>query len=157
MEKKKQKCWLNSIFKFVGHLHKIRHNKQKKLIGFSWIQLDLHILPVRRTHIFSSTASPMDNQISHISDQISCQSKIKKHVEGVKNHFSCVLCMQVSISNSGQSGDRPIHRRHITDPQAFLMEIRHRTPNPCLIGIMIPISKKIIEAPSTMHSKKRHL
>lgn len=95
----------------------------------------------------------MNNQISHISDQVGRQSEVKEHVNGGKDHLPCVFGVQVSVADGREGGDRPVHGSHISVPQASLEEVGHGSPDPGSAGIMIPCGEQIIEATSTVNGK----
>lgn len=105
------------------------------------------------TYVSSSSAGAMNNQISHISDQVGRQSEVKEHVNGGKDHLPCVFGVQVSVADGREGGDRPVHGSHISVPQASLEEVGHGSPDPGSAGIMIPCGEQIIEAASTVNSK----
>lgn len=109
------------------------------------------------TYKLSGLASSMDDQISHISDQICSEAKVKEHIADVEQHLPCIHRMQVPIANSSQSSDGPVDGSSITNPQAPIMEIRHGFPNPCVVWIMVMSSKQIIEATSSMNYEQSHL
>jgi len=106
------------------------------------------------TNKSSGSAGAMDDQIGHISNQISSQSKVEEHVEDVKYHLSRIHRMQITIASGSKRGYRPIYRCNITNPQTPLMEIfPHCKPNPCVFWVFVACSKEIIEARSQVHCK----
>lgn len=109
------------------------------------------------THKSPSSTCAVDNQIGHVTNQVSCQSEIEKHVENIKDHLPLVHRMQVAVSDSCQSCDRPIYCCHIPNPQALLKEVIHGCSNPSPLGVMVTRSNKIIEASSTVNGKKGNL
>jgi len=51
-----------------------------------------------QTYKGSGSASPMNDEVGHISNEVSCQTEVEHHEENVKKHFSWVLSMKISIS-----------------------------------------------------------
>lgn len=100
----------------------------------------------------------MNNQVGHVTNQISCQAEVEKHKEDIEDHFPCIHRMQISITNRRQGSNGPVHRRHIPNPNTLLKKIiSQRRSNPGPLRVMIPCSKKIIEASRTVNSKKGNL
>lgn len=96
----------------------------------------------------------MDNQVGHVANQISSQSKVKEHVENVENHLPYVFRMIIPITHSGKCGDWPIYWCYVANPQALGMKIWHGIANPRFLWVRVPISKEIVEACCTVHGKK---
>lgn len=53
-----------------------------------------------RTYKGSGSASPVNNEVGHISNEVSRQTEVEEHEENVEKHFSWILSMQISISCS---------------------------------------------------------
>lgn len=74
----------------------------------------------------------MDDQVCHVSDQISSEANVEKHVQHVKDLLPCIYSMQVTIANSGEGDNRPIHGIRVSQPDALVLEIVDLGSNPCI-------------------------
>lgn len=58
-----------------------------------------------QTYKFPGSTSAMDDQVSHISNQVSLQPQNKKHVTYDKCHLSIIYSMQIAIASGCESGN----------------------------------------------------
>lgn len=99
----------------------------------------------------------MDDQVGHVPDQIRGQPEVEQHVEDVEDHLPRVHRVEIAIAHGGEGGDRPVHRCHIADPQTGLLKVLDCNSDPCLAGVVVPGSYKIVEASGTVDGKQGHL
>lgn len=81
--------------------------------------------------------SGVDDEICHVTNQVSCEANIEQHVEHVENLFSCVNSMQVSITDCCESHNRPVHGIGVSQPNTSLFEIGNLTPYPRVSGCFV--------------------
>lgn len=58
----------------------------------------------------------MNDEICHVSDQVRGETEIEQHEEDVEDDLSVVLGMEISISDGGESGGRPVDCSNISTP-----------------------------------------
>lgn len=109
------------------------------------------------TYKLPSSSSPMDNQVSHVSNQVSLQPKIKEHIEDIKYHLLWIYRMQITIARSCKGDYGPVHWGHIPIPQTDIMKVICDKPKPCPSWVTIMCSKKIEKATGTMNCKESNL
>lgn len=51
----------------------------------------------------------MDNQVGHISNQVSLQPHIEEHIEDIENHLLCIYRMQITIAGGCECDYGPVH------------------------------------------------
>lgn len=56
-------------------------------------------LRVSKTYKFPGSAGAMDDQVSHISNQVSLQAENKEEVTDAKSHFLIIYRMQIAIAS----------------------------------------------------------
>lgn len=61
-----------------------------------------------RAYKFHGATSSFNDQIGHVTNNISSEAKIEEHVENDKDHFDSVNSMEVTIANCGHGCDGPI-------------------------------------------------
>lgn len=92
----------------------------------------------------------MDDQIGHVSDQVGGEANVEENVKGVEELLLRVLGVQVAVADGGEGGNGPVHRCHITHPQALWMEVWHGGAYPSVARIVVSHSNKKEEASSTV-------
>ena len=55
------------------------------------------------------TKSAMDNKIGHVTDDISGETNVEKHVEHVERLLTCINRMQIAITHGGECDNGPVH------------------------------------------------
>ena len=109
------------------------------------------------THKSPSSARAMDNQVGHVTDQVSGEAEVEEHVEDVEDHLPRVDGVKISVPDGGESGDGPVHRRHVANPQALFEEVLHRSSNPSLPWVVVTRREEVVEASRAVNREKGDL
>lgn len=56
----------------------------------------------------------MDNKIGHVTDDVSSEANVEKHVEHVKCLLMGIYRMQIAVAHGGECDDGPIHWVRVT-------------------------------------------
>ncbi|KAM1970253.1 hypothetical protein TB1_016307 [Malus domestica] len=79
----------------------------------------------------------MDDEIGHVSNQVSKEANVEKHIEDAKNLLPKVDRMQVAISNGGESDSGPVDGIRVTQPDASVVEVVDLASNPCVLCLFV--------------------
>lgn len=61
------------------------------------------------THKYPGATRSMDDQVRHVTNQVSSQPKVEQHVEDVEELLPQVHRMQITVANCSQSRDGPVN------------------------------------------------
>lgn len=89
---------------------------------------------------------PIDYQIGHVSDEVSRQAEVEEHVANSKEHFSCVLSMEVAVASGRQRCDGEVDRRHVSEPHGIFLEARNGCADPRCCWLRVPVGDHVAEA-----------
>lgn len=74
---------------------------------------------------FPGSTGAVDNQVSHITNEVSLQAQNEKQVKNDKCHFFIIHRMQIPIASGCECDNWPVNGSHITHPQTFFTIVFH--------------------------------
>lgn len=85
---------------------------------------------IRGDYHGKGTDSAVDDQVSHVSNEISSEANVEEHVDHVEYLLPRVDRVKVTVSDGGERNDRPIDGVSVPQPDAPLLKVCHLTSDP---------------------------